>query len=176
MVPAYMHRDVRLAGGRQAAWPRSAPLRRWRGFCLAAAVALGVAPGTAGAAAPQPAQPAAPDLPVHHRARHHHHYRRHPPPPLASLRPSPRPAADYTEAPRPRADLLPPKEAIPPSTAIVPGNLQLHYPPSGEGYVRGSSPQAMDDERTAKFPGVTLHVPLENPAPQPLPPPTDPGP
>ncbi len=82
---------------------------------------------------------------------------------------------DYTEAPTPNGNLLPPTEYVPPNAAVIPGTMQLHYPPSGEGYVPGSSPQAMDDARTAKVPGVTLHLPIQPEAPPPLPSPTDPS-
>jgi hypothetical protein len=118
---------------------------------------------------------------VHHvrrRGRHHshvlHHRRPLPPQPdtgTASQAPTP-PA--YSSAPTPDGNLLPPHEYIPPATSVVPGALQLHYPPSGNGYVTGSSPQALDDDRTAKVPGLTLHVPLQ-PDPKPaMPPPDDP--
>ena len=80
----------------------------------------------------------------------------------------------YTEAPQPNANLLPPAEPVPQSVSVVPGNLQLHYPPSGDGYVLGSSPQAMDDEHTARFPGLTVHFPMQPAAPQKLPPPQAP--
>jgi hypothetical protein len=53
---------------------------------------------------------------------------------------------------------------IPPSsteTQVAPSVFQLHYPPQGEGYVTGSSPQAMDDHNAAKATGVQVTVPLQ---------------
>ena len=113
-----------------------------------------------------------------HSTVHRHRHRRHtvaPKPPPEAQTAAPVQAPVYTEAPTPNGNLLPPQESVPPNTAVLPGTMQLHYPPSGEGYVPGSSPQAMDDARTAKVPGVTLHVPIQPDAPPPLPPPGDPG-
>lgn len=115
----------------------------------------------------------------HHPTTHRHWVRRHrlaSTAPATSATPAPVPRPSYTAAPTPNANLLPPSGYVPPATSVEPGTMQLHYPPSGEGYVTGSSPQAMDDARTAKVPGVTLHVPLQPPGPQPLPPPQGPGP
>jgi hypothetical protein len=46
-------------------------------------------------------------------------------------------------------------------TSVAPSVFQLHYPPQGEGYVTGSSPQAMDDHNAAKATGVQVTVPLQ---------------
>jgi hypothetical protein len=119
---------------------------------------------------------AKPTHPVRHHARRGSHARHHTAPPPTNVEPqarAPTPPA-FSEAPTPNDNLLPPHEYIPPATAVVPGTLQLHYPPSGNGYVTGSSPQALDDDRTAKVPGVTLHVPLQPDPPPPMPPPQDP--
>jgi hypothetical protein len=128
------------------------------------------APDAAAPTAPAPA----PHHTVHHARRHHRHGHPAKPAPEAQTAAPVQPPA-YTEAPTPNGNLLPPQESVPPNTSVLPGTMQLHYPPSGEGYVPGSSPQAMDDARTAKVPGVTLHVPLQQDPAQPLPPPTDPG-
>jgi hypothetical protein len=48
-----------------------------------------------------------------------------------------------------------------PETQVAPSVFQLHYPPQGEGYVNGSSPQAMDDRNAAKATGVQVTVPLQ---------------
>jgi len=69
------------------------------------------------------------------------------------------------------ANLLPPQTGVPTTTQFEPGTMQLHYPFSGNGYVTGSSPQAMDDATTAKIPGVMMKMPIQPPTPQPLPPP-----
>jgi len=107
----------------------------------------------------------------HGHANHHHAA---PPPDNTDVESrAPTPPA-YSEAPTPNDNLLPPHEYIPPATSVLPGTLQLHYPPSGNGYVTGSSPQALDDDRTAKVPGVTLHVPLQPDPPPPMPSPQDP--
>ena len=79
------------------------------------------------------------------------------------------------QAPTPDANLVPPAEYVPPTASVLPGTMQLHYPPVGEGYVPGSSSQSMDDARTAKVPGLTVHVPIQPDAPQQLPPPQDPA-
>jgi hypothetical protein len=72
------------------------------------------------------------------------------------------PAAPGTEpAPVPNEAVndVPPGQA--PETRVTPSLLQLHYPNVGDGYVQGSSPQAMDDRNAAKAPGVEVQVPLQ---------------
>ncbi|HTZ69814.1 MAG TPA: hypothetical protein VMB71_04100, partial [Acetobacteraceae bacterium] len=92
----------------------------------------------------------------------------HAPPPA----PAPPPKLDTNAAvpaPVPNENIQPP-EGPPPSTdpSFHPQQLQLHYPPVGMGYVAGSSPQAMDDYRTEKVPGVVIKVPLvQSPTPAP---------
>jgi hypothetical protein len=56
-----------------------------------------------------------------------------------------------------------PHEQLQPGLNVVPGNLQLHFPPAGDGYPPASSSQALDDSHTPKVPGVTLTVPLGQP-------------
>jgi len=135
-------------------------------------VPMGVASAQTGQYGAVP--PPGPKPSAHHTAHHRHARAKHrtasagkPQEPQTA---APVPPA-YTAAPTPNANLLPPQESVPSDTSVLPGTMQLHYPPSGEGYVPGSSPQAMDDARTAKVPGVELHVPLQPDAPQPLPPP-----
>jgi hypothetical protein len=150
---------------------------------IAGALAVGLAASTMPALGQEAPASAAPAPVVHHpvhRPRPHHHRAHHRTAATATgtlepQAPAPVQRPAYTDAPRPDADLLPPKEYVPPNAAVIPGTMQLHYPPSGEGYVPGSSPQAMDDARTAKVPGVTLHLPIQPTPPAPLPPPTDPA-
>jgi hypothetical protein len=71
----------------------------------------------------------------------------------------------------PKANLVPPEAPVAKDTDVSPGTMQLHYPFSGNGYVTGSSPQAMDDATTAKIPGVIVKMPLQPEGPQKLPPP-----
>jgi hypothetical protein len=103
----------------------------------------------------------APAHPVH-RAHHARHVRRAaPPPPPAAKAASLPPALAGTEpAPVPDEAVsdVPPGQA--PATRVTPSMLQLHYPNVGDGYVQGSSPQAMDDRNAAKAPGVEMQVPL----------------
>ncbi len=75
----------------------------------------------------------------------------------------PPPAPELTAAPVPDRNLDPPNQALDPGVNVVPGNLQLHFPPMGNGYLPNSSSQALDNSHTPKVPGVTLSVPLGAP-------------
>ena len=116
-----------------------------------------VAPMPAAPAAPMPAAPAAP---VHHARAHRHHASWHKPgvAPLAAA-PAQRVASTTSPAPIPNESVSPP-DAPPPKAEISPRSFQLHYPPVGDGYVTGSSSQAMDDREAAKATGVQMTVPL----------------
>jgi hypothetical protein len=61
--------------------------------------------------------------------------------------------------------------AVTPGPALAPGELQMHYPPSGEGFLPGSSHTSMDNLNTPKVPGVTLAVPVGSAVAPPAPPP-----
>jgi shikimate 5-dehydrogenase len=61
------------------------------------------------------------------------------------------------------------------STNINPAIMGLHYPEVGNGYIPGSSPQAMDDASAERAGGVQVTVPLKSAAPAPLPAPTNPA-
>ena len=88
-----------------------------------------------------------------------------PPPP-----PAPAPATPLqTAAPLPNEAVQPPQEQLQPGLNVVPGNLQLHFPPSGDGYPPASSEQTLDETRAPKVPGVTLTVPLGQPNEDPPP-------
>jgi len=111
------------------------------------------------AADPAPTQP-----PTHptHRAHHARHVRKADPATAAAKPASLPPAIAGTEpAPVPNEAVndVPPGQA--PETRVTPSMLQLHYPSLGDGYVQGSSPQAMDDRNAAKAPGVEVQVPLK---------------
>jgi hypothetical protein len=136
---------------------------------------------------PPQSPPAALQSPAPSKLHHVRHHRRHhtaPPssitattrPPAAEpddhgFKPAPVPAPSPASGPDPRAELLPPESKVPNHAEVTPGTMQLHYPFSGNGYVTGSSPQAMDDATTAKIPGVVVKMPLQPATPQPLPPP-----
>jgi len=108
------------------------------------------------AAAPDPAAAA----PTHHARRLRHVHKAAPPPAPAAARVPPA-IAGTEPAPVPDEAVsdVPPGQA--PATQVTPSLLQLHYPNLGDGYVQGSSPQAMDDRNTAKAPGVEVQVPLK---------------
>ena len=73
--------------------------------------------------------------------------------------PAQRVASTTSPAPIPNESVSPP-DAPPPKAEISPRSFQLHYPPVGDGYVTGSSSQAMDDREAAKATGVQMTVPL----------------
>jgi len=112
------------------------------------------------------ADPRAAPAPIHHtrHARQARHMQRHvhkpDAPPVQAAKPLPA-VAGTEPAPVPNEAVadVPPGQA--PATHITPSLLQLHYPSVGDGYVQGSSPQAMDDRNTAKAPGVEVQVPLQ---------------
>ncbi len=135
---------------------------------------------TVAAEARQATQPAG--TPGHVRA--HLHARRHVTHRHAANPPAPPPRPDATNppplpgspAPVPDEAALPPEHQSSQSTDVSPAIMGLHYPEVGNGYVPGSSPQAMDDKNAASAGGVQVTVPLQPAAPDKLPPPTSPGP
>ena len=155
---------TRFAGQTLAAAAFSAGLAPGPG--LAAPADPSPAPPPSADAAASPADAASPTPPASHAAAHHgrSHHRRH----LVSHRtgvqplPPPAPVASNTSpAPVPNEALSSPRADQPaPETSVAPSVFQLHYPPQGDGYVTGSSPQAMDDRNAAKATGVQVQVPL----------------
>ncbi len=117
--------------------------------------------------APPPAKP----VPHHHHHRVTHHLRPQPGAPIPQPAPSETDAAGTTPAPVPNEDIGPPRAAEQTSPSLDPGSLRLHYPPLGDGYLPGSSPQDMANTQTPKVPGATYTVPLQQGVPQTLPPP-----
>ena len=97
-----------------------------------------------------------------------------PPAPIGSPAPS-QAEAGTTPAPMPNEDIGPPRAPTDTSASVDPGSLSIHYPPLGNGYLPGSSPQDMANTQTPKVPGVTVNMPLQQPQPQPLPPPAEPA-
>lgn len=76
------------------------------------------------------------------------------------------PAEPGAPAPVPNEGVDPPHDPANPDTQVTPSLMSIHYPPVGEGYVQGSSPNAIDDRNTAKAPGVEMTVPIQpTPAP-----------
>lgn len=125
------------------------------------------------AAAPALAQPATAPTPhkthitVHRHPRHHlvrhTHAAAHP---ALQAAPVSRATPTEAEAPVPDLDREPPPNEVPPTTQLSGGNLQLHYPHIGDGYVPGSSSATMDDAHTDKVPGLTVTVPISQGAEQ----------
>jgi hypothetical protein len=103
-------------------------------------------------------------------AHHRHHHHRRPTHDLAALPPAPVPAPDPNApapAPVPNVDATPPQKILPPDRAsLEPGNLQLHFPPVGEGFLPGSSSEQMDNERAPVVPGVSIEIPLSQTPPR----------
>jgi hypothetical protein len=96
-----------------------------------------------------------------HHARPHHRHRQTariaPVPPQPAATPV---ASGTSPAPVPNEALTAPIDHTDAQTSVAPSVFQLHYPPQGDGYVTGSSPQAMDDRNAAKATGVQARVPL----------------
>ncbi len=128
---------------------------------LVALLALSTAAGTA-TARTTPQRPPHPSP-----ARHHRHRRQRDPFAVATA--ARRPPEPGTPAPVPDDNLTPPTAPKTPSTHVTPALMSLNYPWFGDGYVPGSSPQAMDDRNTAKAPGLEVRMPLSQ-APPALPP------
>jgi hypothetical protein len=64
----------------------------------------------------------------------------------------------------PNQDAGPPSAPLPPNTAsVVPGNLQLHFPSLGDGYLPGSSSSDVSNITQPNVPGVSIVVPLSPP-------------
>jgi len=125
---------------------------------------------------PASTPPVAPPAQPHHAHRHRHHLMRlkaQPPVPAGALPPS-QASAGTTPAPVPNEDIGPPRAPTGTSATVDPGNLSIHYPPLGNGYVPGSSEQDMANTQTPKVPGVTVNVPWQQAQPQQLPPPSNP--
>ncbi len=115
--------------------------------------ALAVCPAVAAPASSQ-ASPAR----LHHTRRHHHALAAAPS--AGPEAPAAQPANTTTAAPVPDEAVTPPVDNPSPSANLAPSVFQLHYPPQGDGYVTGSSPQAMDDRNAAKATGMQATVPL----------------
>jgi len=143
----------------------------------AGALLLVCAPALAQQAAGAPPPPV-PPITVHHSTHHTAHHRRTHRGRLnqdqaASIAPQPQPsgaAHPGTEpAPVPNEDIGPPNHNLPSEGEVSPGSMAIHYPPTGEGYLPGSSSSDMDNRTTPSVPGVQYQTPIANPAPQPLP-------
>jgi hypothetical protein len=123
--------------------------------------------------APIAASAQAPDAPPkrHQHRRHHADYHRPAPPKLTGPSAAAQQvAAGTAPAPVPNENIGPPQAPPDTSTQIDPGTLHIHYPPLGNGYLPGSSPQDMANTQTPQVPGVTMKMPLQQATPQPLPP------
>ena len=96
-----------------------------------------------------------------------HQHRRHlargaarPVQPLAAQQPASTGPSNVGPAPVPNQAVAAPIDDPNPTASVAPSVFQLHYPPQGDGYVTGSSSQAMDDREAAKATGVEVKVPL----------------
>jgi hypothetical protein len=149
---------------------------------VAVAALVGLTGGAARAQAPQapapvvqPAAPAPAQAVPHHTAHHRHRAHRHQAAvtPLAAPAPSPVAAenAGTAPAPVPNEDAGPPRAAPGTAATVTPGSMSIHYPPTGDGFLPGSSSSDMDNHTTPAVPGVQYQAPIANPAPQALPPP-----
>ena len=100
------------------------------------------------------------DSPVaRHRAVHHRRQTAAPvAQPAAARTPAGPPVAG--PAPVPNDSVTAPNPTQAGDPMVAPSVFALHYPPQGEGYVTGSSPQAMDDRNAAKVTGVQMTLPL----------------
>jgi hypothetical protein len=121
-------------------------------------------------------QAAQPTSAPHHARRHRaHHHADNLPAPQPHQDVAVSPALPGSPAPVPDEATLPPTHESSPSTNVSPAIMGLHYPEVGNGYVPGSSPQAMDDKNAASAGGVQVTVPLRPDSPDKLPPPTSPS-
>jgi hypothetical protein len=134
-------------------------MTRWIAPLLIVPLLIAVACCQTAAADPAPTQAKAHQT---HRAHHARHVRKADLA-TAAAKPASLPAAIAGTEPAPvpneAVNDVPPGQA--PETRVTPSMLQLHYPSVGDGYVQGSSPQAMDDRNAAKAPGVEVQVPLK---------------
>ncbi len=80
--------------------------------------------------------------------------------PIRPLTAPARPKDRVAPAPMPDQAVTAPIDRSDQTTSLAPAVMQIHYPPQGDGYVSGSSAQAMDDREAAKVTGVLLRMPL----------------
>ena len=140
------------------------------GCLLFAPSALSLAQELPPAAVPQVQVPPR----THHLRRHRHRViglQGQPPAPIGTPAPQEAGTAGTSPAPVPNEDIGPPRTPTATDPSVDPGNLSIHYPPLGNGYLPGSSPQDVANTQTPKVPGVTVKVPLEQARPEILPPP-----
>ena len=128
------------------------PWKTARSTMVAALSLLGVATSAL-------SQPAGSRSHPHHARRSHRHPRTASVPTQPAA-PTDQQASATTPAPVPNESVTPPIDHAAPSANVAPSVFQLHYPPQGEGYVTGSSSQAMDDRNAAKATGVEATIPL----------------
>jgi len=124
-------------------------------FVLAALAAM-QAPALAGQV-----PPAAAPVTAHH-ARHHaaHAKAAESLAPIERQTPKPTPISNEGAAPVPDEWVTAPTTPALTETEVAPAVLQIHYPPQGDGFPLGSSPQAMDDREAAKVTGVEMKLPI----------------
>ena len=138
---------------------------RWPSAALGLLFAAGLALPAAADPAAAVNQAGAPALQARKPTHHHVTHKPRQSQQLALTRPAilPTPPAPprVGPAPTPNDGVTAPVENPDPKTDLQPSVFSLHYPPQGDGYTTGSSPQAMDDRNAAKATGVQLTVPLK---------------
>ena len=153
-------------------------MRRLMPTCLFLALTLlapgtparGATPATAPATPPPMGQPHGHVSP--HRVSHHRRYRHRTH--LRVARTAAPPAHPdpnaLASAPVPNENIGPPRDDPPPNVPYLhPGNLQLHFPNLGDGYLPASDSATMDNEHAPTVPGLTVRVPLTQNPPPPTP-------
>jgi len=100
---------------------------------------------------------------VRHRHGAHRHVSRHVP--HSHSKPPVDGGDRLAAAPVPNENIGPPAADHPntPSPSVQPGELQMHFPPAGDGFLPASSHTEMDNLDTPKVPGVTVKVPVGTP-------------
>jgi hypothetical protein len=132
---------------------------RW----LLAPMLLLLAAAAPAQSSPQPSPLASPDPGPHKAhpapAKHRPTAKRAPQP--FALRQGGTPGPAFTAAPVPNTAATAPVSPTESRTHAEPTLFDLGTKYTGDGYVYGSSPQAMDDRRAQKAPGVEVKVPLK---------------
>jgi hypothetical protein len=108
---------------------------------------------------PQPSPEPGPQKARPAPAKHRPIAKRAPQPPV--VRQSGMPGPAFTAAPVPNTAATAPVSPAESRTHAEPTLFNLGNKYTGDGYVYGSSPQAMDDLRAQKVPGVEVKVPLK---------------
>lgn len=99
--------------------------------------------------------------PVRRHLRRHRRLASRSAPAIVPPAPQQQAAGAMMPAPVPNEGAVAPPDRASQRANVGPSVFQLHYPPQGDGYVTGSSPQAMDDRNASKATGVEMKIPLQ---------------